>query len=115
MDKFRPTLHACSKPFPWSCGSGTYAQVVCSELRRGSQQTETTRNPDKRNFRGQHRIGTFVRSPQFLRKEVNNMKTYSKPDVALLGDAALLIQSSKLILGENGIPTHPNVPNDVAE
>jgi hypothetical protein len=36
------------------------------------------------------------------------MKTYSKPDVAVLGDAALLIQSSKPHFGENGNITVPN-------
>jgi hypothetical protein len=43
------------------------------------------------------------------------MKTYSKPDVAVLGDAARLIQSSKPSYGENGQPMQPNVVPDAAD
>ncbi len=39
------------------------------------------------------------------------MKTYSKPDVAVLGDAALLIQSSKPHFSENGTV----IPNTLSE
>jgi hypothetical protein len=43
------------------------------------------------------------------------MKTYSKPDVAVLGDAALLIQSSKPSYGENGQAMQPNAALDDAD
>jgi len=36
------------------------------------------------------------------------MKTYSKPEVAVLGDAVVLVQSSKPSYGESGDPMRPN-------
>jgi hypothetical protein len=36
------------------------------------------------------------------------METYSKPEITALGDAAVLIQSSKPHFGENGNITVPN-------
>jgi hypothetical protein len=76
---------------------------------------KTTQNSDYLDYRGQPRIGTFVRGLQFLRKEVNNMKTYSKPDVAVLGDAVPLIQGSKPIFGDAGQVMHPSMLNDAAD
>jgi len=43
------------------------------------------------------------------------MKSYSKPEVTELGDAALLIQSSKPHFGENGDITVPNALSEEME
>ncbi len=40
------------------------------------------------------------------------MKTYRKPEINVLGEAAMLIQSSKPSYGENGQPMQPNAALD---
>ena len=40
------------------------------------------------------------------------MKTYDKPEVSMLGEAAVLIEGSKPVLGENGHAMQPNSLGD---